>query len=195
MNRIQGPMEAQNFLIEVLRLSVVVKRVSNQIVLRMICTIGLLLQAGTLWAQSPPTDPTEKAAIDHAKTILVSSLDRSLPKITLEYFLQYESKGAPIHWEVNDCGEQTGDPATDPGRDFPMCVQADFDVQHRAVSVMIAVGTSRKGVSGPPQVFSVTVTAMGGAVHSVKRLGSLPAELHLPLPSSPRDLLPPAGFL
>ena len=90
--------------------------------------------------------------------------------MTLEFFLKYESGGAPITWEVNDCGEQTGNPATDQGRDFPMCVEADFDKDHAAVSVMVSVGTFRKGPSGVPLLFNISITEQSGRSHSVRHL-------------------------
>lgn len=154
--------------------------------------LSLLLLTTILWAQSSPPDKTEKKAIERAKAVLASSLDRSLPKITLDYWLQYESKGGAIHWEAHDCAGQTGNPAADRGRDFFICVEADFDVEHRTASVMVAVGTRGKGVTGTPELFSVSVTEADGAVHSIKHLGSLPAELHRarPVPRSPRDLEP-----
>ena len=153
----------------------------------------VLLLAGCMGAQSAPEDKRDRETIQHAKSLLVSSLDRSLPKVSLEYFLKYESADAVIEWEVNDCGEETGNPQTDSGRDFPMCVEADFDGNHRAVSVMIAVGTSRKGISGKPALFSATITGPGGSAKSIRRLGDLPKELQRPLPRSPRDLPEPRG--
>lgn len=155
--------------------------------------ICLLLLAGGACAQSTAQDAREKDRIERTKRLLVSSLDRSLPKISLEYFLKYESEGAAIHWEVNDCGEQTGDPETDKERDFPICVEADFDKDHQAVTLMIAVGTFKKGVSGVPGIFSATITGPGGSTKSIRQLGELPKELHRPLPKSPRDLSAPAG--
>jgi hypothetical protein len=133
----------------------------------------------------------EKAAIDRAKNQPVSSIDHSLPKLTLEFFLKCESGGAPITWEVNDCGEQTGDTATDQGRDFPMCVEADFDQDHTAVSVMISVGTFKKGLVGTPELFSVSITEQNGASRPVRHLGDLRKELNRPMPKSPRDLPAP----
>jgi len=150
----------------------------------------ILLATFPLSAQSPDSK-AEKAAIERAKAVLVSSLDDRLPKITVEYFLDYESEGAEIHWEVNDCGEQSGNPEADKDRDFPMCVEADFDVNHRAVSVSIAIGTSKKGPSGNPALFSVSITDPDGKSHPVPRLGDLPKELRRPLPSHIRDMSGP----
>jgi len=160
---------------------------------RTILSLSFLMLVSSLCAQSSSDDKRDAETIQHARSLLVSTLDRSLPKITLEYFLKYESGGAAIHWEVNDCGEQTGDPETDKERDFPICVEADFDKDHQAVTLMIAVGTFKKGVSGAPGIFSATITDHGGSTKSIHQLGDLPKELHRPLPKSPRDLPDPAG--
>ena len=92
---------------------------------------------------------------------MVSSFDRTLPNVSLEFFLRNEGGGAPIKWEVNDCGEQTENPATDRGRDSPMCIEADFDVKARAaVTVLVSVGTFEGGPS-VPALWRVTITLSG----------------------------------
>jgi hypothetical protein len=166
--------------------------VSNRRMRRMILSLCFLLFAVCLCAQSSPADKREKAVIQRAKNLLVSSLDNSLPKVTLEFFLQYEAGDAPIRWEVNDCGEETGNPTMDRGRDFPMCVEADFDVNHQAVSVLVSVGTFKKGTSGVPILFSLTITGVSGVVRTLHHLGDLPMELHRPLPKLPQDSPGPA---
>jgi hypothetical protein len=119
--------------------------------------------------------------------VFVSSIDSSLPEVTLEHFLNYEAEGAPITWEVNDCGEQTGNPSADYNREFPMCVQAATDIKNiGALTIFVAVGTFRKGVFGAPALFSATIREPNGAVRSVRRLGDLPTELQRPLPSLPK---------
>lgn len=47
-------------------------------------------------AQAPSPEKAEQAAIQRAKNALVSSLDHSLPKVSLEFFLNYEAGGAAI---------------------------------------------------------------------------------------------------
>jgi hypothetical protein len=147
-----------------------------------------LLLTSCLWAQSSPADKAEQSTIASAKKILVSKMDARLPKVSLEFFLNYESEGAPVRWEVNDCGEQTGNPSVDQGRNFPVCVEADFDVRHRSVSVVIAVGTSNQGDHGTPGFFSGTITVPGGTSLSIRKLGDLPAQLRRPFPRQPREL-------
>jgi hypothetical protein len=158
---------------------------------RMILSLCVLLVVSVAAAQGQSIGKTEQATLQRAKSALVSSLDSSLPKVSLEFFLNYESGGADIRWEVNDCGEQTGNPATDRGTDSPMCVQADFTKDRTDVTVMVSVGTFPKGPSGKPALFGVTVHGPSGRVHSL-RLGDLPKELHRPAPRMPRDLPLPA---
>ena len=92
----------------------------------MILSLWILLLTVCLWSQTPSTNKTEKAAIRRAKSLVVSSFDRSLPNVSLEFFLKSEGGGAPIKWEVKDCGEQNGNSATDDRRTPPMCVEADL---------------------------------------------------------------------
>lgn len=154
-----------------------------------ILSFWFVLFAVLLWAQPPSASKEEKAAIRSAKNLLVSSFDRSLPNVSLEFFLKYEGGGAPIHWEVIDCGEQTGSPAIDHGHDSPICVEADFESkEQRTVAVLVSVGTLKRGPLGVPALISVTITDPGGLSRPVHHLSDLPMELHRPAPRLPRDL-------
>jgi hypothetical protein len=166
--------------------------VSKILMWPMILGICMLALTAGLGAQTQPVDKEDRDRIQHAKSLLVSLFDGALPKVSLEYFLKYESGGAAIHWEATDCGEQ-GDPEIDARQEVPMCVEADFDSNHRSVSVLIAVGTSRNPVSGKPVLFRATITDLGGDTKSIRRFGDLPMELHRPLPRLPRDLPAPRG--
>jgi len=165
-------------------------RVSYTIVL-LICV--LLLPCTALTQASE--DNNDSMLIERAQRLLVSKLDSSLPKVTLDYFVRYEAAGTEVRWEVNDCGEQTGNAEADRDRDIPTCVEADFDVDQRVVNLMIAIGSVKQGLSKTPSVFSAVVTDSNGQVHSLGRLGELPKQLHRPLPKAPRDLRSPAPAL
>lgn len=158
-------------------------RAMSQTLLRSVVLFPLLLSS-CMWAQD--ADKAEQSTIARAKKIQVSTIDARLPKVTLEFFLHYESEGAPIHWEVNDCGEQTGNPSVNQERNFPTCVEADFDVHHRSVSVMIAVGTSNQKDRDTPGFFGGTITNSDGTSRTIQRLGDLPAQLRRFLPRQPR---------
>ncbi|MGE5114542.1 MAG: hypothetical protein ACM3JB_27085 [Acidobacteriaceae bacterium] len=139
--------------------------------------VSMFLLAGISLRQTGRGSKQENLALDNGQKVLVSTFDKSLPKVSLKFFLESESDGAEIRWEVNDCGEQSGNPA-DRGRDFPTCVEASFATEDgRTVDVMVAVGTAKKGVSGTPTLFSSTITDEKGVAHSV-RLIELPAKIH-----------------
>ena len=145
-----------------------------------------------VWAQGPPSGKAAADAIQRAKTVLISSLDDSLPRVTLEFFLQYEGQGATIHWEVNDCGKPNRDAMRDRARDRAMCVKAEVDLKDgRATIVVVSVGTLKTGSVGVPTLEEVKVTDAGRAIHRLNRLSELPVELHRPLPKGPKDLPPP----
>jgi hypothetical protein len=155
--------------------------------------VCLLTVPTLLAAQSSGDINSQKAAIERAQNVLVSTFDSSLPKVTLKFFLESESEGAKIEWEVNDCGEQTGDAAVDRGRDIPTCVEANLKLKdQRSVAVMVAVGSVKKGLSGSPSLFSSTVTDENGS-HSV-RLIELPAQIHRGRPKrAPAGRAPEVG--
>jgi hypothetical protein len=135
----------------------------------------------------------ESAAIERVKNVLVSSLDHNLPKVSLEFFLQYETEGAPISWKVTDCGEPSRSRAAERGRAPATCVQADVDLKdNRALTLLISVG-SKTVPSEVPALRSVTITDEDGSVRTVRHLSKLPMELHRPRPVPKRDLPLPWG--
>lgn len=161
----------------------------------MVSTILILvafLLSGSVWAQDASTDKAE-ATIERVKVIHVSSLDRDLPDVTLEFFLEYEAEGAPIRWRMSDCIQpksSSGDREVEPG----ICVEAQIDLKHnRSATVAVLMGTAKTTSVAVPKVFRVTVTDQNGATHTVRRLRDLPIELHRPSPKSPRDLPLPSG--
>jgi len=69
--------------------------------------------------------------------------------------LQKQIGKAQIAWESNDCGEQDGFTAR---ADIPLCGEASATLADgRKLTVMIGVGTSRKGVQGAPGVWFLSV--------------------------------------
>ena len=167
---------------------------SNRRMRRMVLNFWVLLLTVCLWAQQSSVNNTERVAIQRAKNLIVSSFDRSLPNVSLEFFLKYEGGGAPIKWDVNDC-DQTGSPALDQEHGSPMCVEADFEFEGQtAVTILVSVGTFKRGPSAVPALISVTITE-NGTSRSVRHLSDVPVELHRPAPRLPRDLPVPMGAL
>ena len=148
----------------------------------------------SVWAQHPYPNKADETAIKRAKTVQVSSLDRGLPEVSLEFFLKYEGEGAPIRWRVSNCDQLKGNPFTDREQNPNICVEADIDLKEdRSATIIVSVGTVKTGPVGAPTLSSVTVTDRSGATRAVRRLSDLPMELHRPLPKWPRDVPLPAG--
>lgn len=168
--------------------------VSNIDVLSRVSSLIFVLLTCSLWGQHTYPNEAEEAAIERVKTTQVSSLDRGLPKVTLEFFLSYEGEGAPIKWRMGNCSQLNGNRSIDREQDPSICVEADIDLKEdRSATVIVSVGTVKTGPVGAPTLFSVTVTDRSGATRAVRRLSDLPMELHRPLPKWPRDVPLPAG--
>lgn len=158
--------------------------------------LGLLCAlTSSTWPQARSDDGTKTSSIRSAKDLLVSSLDSSLPKITLEYFLQYEGGGVPVFWEAKHCGAPSGNSSADRGRISFTCVQANMDTSGGSVSVLLSMEAGDKGSTRGPSIVSLTVVDAFGRVHALRRLGEVPKELHRPVPKGPRDLPMPVGRL
>lgn len=154
-----------------------------------VLSLAFVLLASSLWALRPNQEK-EEAAIRRVKTVDVSSLDRSLPKVTLEFFLKYEGEGAPIQWRAGDCDSLSGNPLVDHEL---ICVEADLVLKtDRSATIIVSVGTLKTGLVDNPALVSVMTTDATGMTHAV-RLIDLPRELHRPQPKSPRDEPFPAG--
>lgn len=93
---------------------------------------------GVAAAQTDPNAARDAKLIAQVKQVSVHKLDEALPDVGFEGWLQKESgAGAQYHWEVNDCGEQSGTPGDD--TPVPTCVEADSKLKDgREIVIMIA---------------------------------------------------------
>ncbi len=147
--------------------------------------VAFLLSVSVLQAGAQTRDASAIAA---AKNTSVHRLDSSLPDKTLAQWLR-DSVGhqARITWEVNDCGEQTGNPETDKGRDFPMCAEAQVTLQgKRKLYIAFSVGTFKTGVqAGSVRFAYAVINGPGSSARSIRKLSQLPEAIKAS-PSSPR---------
>jgi hypothetical protein len=120
----------------------------------MISARWLLLAA----ALALPAQPAvEKRAIQLARSARVSALERGLPRQRLDHWLA-TLLGPAIQWEVNDCGEQSGNPAVDRARDMPMCVDAIAKLDGSRIAIVtLMMGTYGKGLSKTPVLRAVNL--------------------------------------
>jgi len=157
--------------------------------LALLVTISACLRA-------QPTADVDKAAIQHAKSVTASSLDGRLPKVTLEFLLDYEAGGAAVTWRVCDYPELTE--RASPGSNIEplIYVEASFDPNDRtSVSVVISLGKPNAETPSNPVLVRATVREMGAPFRTVHRLGDLPMELHRPKMRLPQELPLQVGVL
>jgi hypothetical protein len=144
----------------------------------------LALVAQLLVLQGPAVSErvSEERMITFVKGIPARAFDAALPKIRLErWLMDVAGKANPLRWELNDCGEQTGDPAIDPKRDIPACVEAAADLPgERSFSVQIQVGTFG-GKTQKPALRGIYVLR-ARRIHEVQKLRDLPRQLEAAKP-------------
>jgi hypothetical protein len=129
--------------------------------------------------QDQSTQARDAQAITSAKRVIVRQLESVLPAVAFEEWLRTTAGTPAIRWEVNDCGEQTGNPAMDRNRDFPMCVESSTPLTgNRTLIVSLVIGTFKKGVGpGEPKVWSVFLIEADRNPHEIKKLADVPAAI------------------
>ena len=126
------------------------------------------------------TQARDARAIAAAKKTSVHRLDPSLPDRPLEKWLQdVVGPQSQITWEVNDCGEQTGNPEFDKGRDFPMCAEAQVPLNQKStLYVSVSVGTFKTGVkTGSVGLAYAVIMRPGGPPRFIKKLSQVPVAI------------------
>ena len=119
----------------------------------------------------------EKRAIERARRLPVAQLQPGLPKQELaKWISRAVGPEVTVRWEVNDCGESSGDPRIDRARDMPMCAAATADLPGGWVAIVsVVMGTFGKGI-GTPQLHSVNL-GKDSRFESITRLGDLPGRI------------------
>ena len=115
-------------------------------------------------------------AIPMVKNLKVSRLDKRLQPVGfLRWFGNVVGKSQRIEWELNDCGEQDG---SGHQKDFPICVQAfAHTVDRIEVTVMVVVGTHKRGIVGKPAVWGIWVQPKNKESKEMDELSDLVKEL------------------
>jgi len=126
-----------------------------------------------LIVNSEPAQSMEKQAVSNTQRALASDLDAELPKLPFsDWIVKVVGPGAGVVWQLSECGERV-DTAPSRGVDARACVQVNSVLSDgRKVIVMIAVGTFKKGVTGPP-AFHFGVIDQNGELRPIRRLRDL----------------------
>src|SRR5215510_2177360 len=131
----------------------------------------------SLLLNNEPVQSLEKQAVSDTQRTLASDLDAELPKLPFNEWLgKVVGPGAGVIWQLSECGERI-DVAPNGGGDSPACVEVNTTFSDgRKVIVMIAVGTFKKGVTGPP-AFRFGVIDLNGELRPIRRLRDLQKQL------------------
>lgn len=83
-------------------------------------------------AAAQPALADDDCLIGNVRKFSVRALDNRLPDMPLSTWLEKTMPaGTQFSWEVNDCGEATGDAQLDEGRNFSPCVAVTAEVWSR----------------------------------------------------------------
>jgi hypothetical protein len=120
----------------------------------------------------------EAAAISAAKNAVVQDVEKALPRVTFEAWVQgLVGAQAALKWSTNDCGEQTGNPNLDRGRDFPICAEVQVAVAgDRQLSLSLMVGSTSRGLTVSPPKFRMGKISgpKGSEMISIEKLSDVP---------------------
>jgi hypothetical protein len=163
----------------------------------LVCFLALVMTQLPLAAQKPqPPSPLDRPFEDRLVTLVkgtpAKDYDGDLPKLRFErWLLDVAGPKVALEWELNDCGEQTGDPAVDSKRDIPACVGVLGTLADgRKFQILVAVGVIPQGSNaikprGKPAIREIIVE-WNGRIHQVARLRDLPKLLQ---PEEPKKLM------
>jgi TonB family protein len=155
--------------------------------LSILMTLSLLL---TLTQTSQVS--LEKQAIADTQRTIASALDTELPDISFaDWHEKVVGRKTGVLWQLSECGEQVDTTVNGTG-DARACVEVNTILPDgRKVIIMIAVGTFKKGLTGPP-AFRFGVIQQKDQLRPIQRLRDLQNLLSAPgeLAKRPSVVLP-----
>jgi hypothetical protein len=142
---------------------------------QVVALFALALFAANAHGQSSARD---RRLIAYAKKLPASKLDSQLPhQPFVSWFRSVVGASAKIDWEINDCGEQTGNPNDPNSINPPLCAQSHAHLSDgRNVYVLIHVGSHRAGIKGRRMSgrFLLMIAALEGCANLRRCFGSEP---------------------
>jgi hypothetical protein len=135
--------------------------------------ISTLVALGGLPGRTPVS--ADAALVEAVRSTVVREIDPRLSSVSFDGWLTgLVGTQVRTQWEVNDCGEQTGNPALDRGRDFPKCVQLRVGLTgNRLLMLLLSVGSQQKQPAGAPAYHHGVLIQPNGSRVEVRRLTDL----------------------
>lgn len=139
-------------------------------------SVALLLSSPAL---SFPDQVSEEQLLENGKSTPVSQIEQGLPDESMEVWLgPLVGKDADWTWELNDCGEQTGNPEIDKNRDMPICAGLEVIDGGRKIYLYFLVGFSSTGLTDSRDLYFVSISELG-IIKAFDGLSSLAAHLRI----------------
>ena len=132
------------------------------------------LAAGPTHGETGCPPGADAPAVLALRALPASVLEAALPDDPFEeVWRRTVGEKAEVCWEQNDCGEQTGDPATDRERQMPLCGEVWTKLPSgETAGVLVGLGTADAASAGRPVVRSAYLR--DGARHEdFQRVGEL----------------------
>jgi hypothetical protein len=138
--------------------------------------VALFAISAEAFAQLDPNAARDAKLIAEVKAVSVHKLDEALPDTGLEKWLRDQSGDeAKYHWEVNDCGEQSGTPG-DTGP-VPLCVEVASALKDgRQIVIFIANDQPKDDTPPDWKIFFAQLVTPHEKI-TLRRLSELPAAL------------------
>lgn len=118
---------------------------------------------------------SDQEMLQGTKSVAASKIEAGLPDSSFESWLEKPIGASVGKWEVNDCGEQTGEPTSE-GRDYPLCVDLIAKLPSDEYAfIRLSIGSFSKCAPAVPKVSWVQIWSSADPVqHTViKELRSL----------------------
>jgi hypothetical protein len=127
-------------------------------------------------AQSDPNGARDARLISEVQSVSVHAIDKTLPDVAFKKWLEKESgPEAKFHWEVNDCGEQTG--VSGDSGPIPVCVEVDSSLKDgRDIVIFLADNRPKKEAPAEWKIFFAQLVTPHEKIN-LRRLSDLPAAL------------------
>ena len=144
--------------------------------MRVTAILFIITACALVQSQNDPNAARDAKLIADAKAVSVQKLDSGIRAESFENWLQTQSgPGAQFHWEVNDCGEQTGTPGE--AGPTPLCVEVDVSLKDsREIVIFIADDKPPAAPTPEWKIFFAQLTTPHEKIN-IRRLSDLPAAL------------------
>lgn len=138
--------------------------------------LALLVLICAVHAQPDLNAARDFKIVASVKRASVHKLDDTVPDLAFEKWLRKESgPDAQYHWEVNDCGEQTGSLA-DTGP-VPTCVEVDSTLTDgREIIILVGDDSPPRSKVADWKIFFAQLVTVHEKIN-LRRLSDLPAAL------------------